>query len=118
MIGVDTVSIARIKKAVQSDAFRNGVYTREEQEYCDAKPRPYESYAGLFCAKEAAVKAAKCAFGNGVMPKNIEVKHDEYGAPELYFHGAACNVFDKYTADVSISHDGDTAVAVVELTVK
>lgn len=118
MIGVDVASVKRIEKAVSAQSFRNRVFTPKEQAYCDGKPRPHESYAGLFCAKEAAVKAVKSGFCKGVMPIDIEVDHDESGAPILVFHGGAVSVFDKYNAEVSISHDCDCAIAVVMLTKK
>lgn len=118
MIGVDVASIKRIEKAVKKQSFLNRVFTAKEQAYCNGKPRPHESYAGLFCAKEAAVKAVKGGFGKGVMPIDIEVDHEDGGAPILIFHGGAISVFSKYDAEVSISHDGDYAVAVVMLTKK
>ncbi|MBD5131544.1 MAG: holo-ACP synthase [Clostridiales bacterium] len=116
MIGIDTTSIQRIKKAIEKKPFRDGVFTESEQKYCDGRPRPEESYAGIFCAKEAAVKAAKCGFGV-VKPIDIEVSHDEHGAPLLSFKSGtkAAEVFGKYDCDLSISHDGDYAVAVVML---
>lgn len=116
MIGTDIVKISRIADAVNSDAFLNRVFTNSEREYCDAKPDRAQSYAGIFCAKEAAVKAVKCGFGGGVMPTDIEIGHDGYGAPTLTARGGAARFFDGRTASVSISHDGDYAVAVVMIT--
>lgn len=113
MIGVDIVSIARIKKAVENKAFRDNVFTESEQKYCDRKPAPEQSYAGLFCAKEAAVKAVKKGFGE-LRPIDIEVVHSALGAPGYVFHGAAQKLFEKYFVDLSVSHDGDNAIAVAE----
>ncbi len=118
MIGTDIIKISRIAEAIESDAFLNRVFTESERAYCDAKPDRAQSYAGIFCAKEAAVKAGKSGFGNGVMPADIEIGHDEYGAPVLAAHGGAQRFFDGHIADVSISHDGDHAVAVVMLTAR
>ena len=118
MIGIDIVYIPRIAKAIKNDAFRNKVFTPREQEYCEGKPRPQDSYAGLFAAKEAAAKAVKRGFGNGFLPINIEITHEECGAPVLTACGGAAIAFQDYNADVSISHDGDYAVATVMLTEK
>lgn len=115
MIGIDIADVRRIRKAIESKSFRDRVFTAAEQRYCDGKPVPHVSYAGLFCAKEAAVKAIKRGFGKGIMPTDIEIEHDENGAPVLNARGNATSVFATYNADVSISHDGDYAVAVVML---
>ncbi|MDE6293826.1 MAG: holo-ACP synthase [Clostridiales bacterium] len=115
MIGIDTVRISRIKSAIDNSAFVNRVFTAEEQRYCSGKPNSAQSYAGIFCAKEAAAKAIGIGFGNGVCPADIEVVHGDSGAPELKFYGGAAQLFKPYTCSVSISHDGDYAVAAVEL---
>ena len=115
MIGVDLIRISRIKEAIENAAFTNRVYTAAEQSYCNGKANSAQSYAGIFCVKEAAVKALGIGFGNGVMPSDVEVIHSENGAPKLNFYGGAEQKFKPYAASVSISHDGDYAVAVVEL---
>lgn len=118
MIGVDTVHIPRIAKAVESKAFTERVFTEYERSYCEKRAHPAASYAGLFCAKEAAVKALKCGFGGGIMPCDIEIYHDKRGTPSLRACGKAALLFGGYSVDVSISHDGDYAVAAVMLTEK
>lgn len=118
MIGIDIVRISRIQKAIERVAFKDRVFTAVEQSYCNGKANSAQSYAGMFCAKEAAVKALGIGFGGGVMPSDIEVAHSDNGAPMLNFFGAAAEKFKPYTASVSISHDGDYAIAAVELTRK
>ncbi len=113
MIGIDTVRVSRIKSANGSDAFKNRVFTVREQVYCDGAACPEQSYAGMFCAKEAAVKALGCGFGKGVMPSDIEICHNDSGAPTLKLFGLAETLRAERAAHVSISHDGDHAIAVV-----
>ncbi len=115
MIGIDTVFIPRIEKAVKSDAFRERVFTETERKYCEGRSHPAASYAGIFCAKEAAVKALKRGFGGGIMPSDIEIDHDRRGTPIFKACGKAAILLSDYAVDVSISHDGDYAVAVVML---
>lgn len=115
MIGIDTVKISRMRELINNRAFIERVFTVGEREYCDGKPHPAQSYAGIFCVKEAAVKAVGCGFGNGIMPCDVEVAHTQSGAPTLVFHNAAAEIFAGFTASASISHDGDYAVAAVEL---
>ena len=115
MIGIDTVSIARIAAAIANEAFLTRVFTERERNYCDRKSHVAQSYAGIFSAKEAAVKAIESGFGRGIMPCDIEIDHKANGAPFLRAFGKAQEIFGKYKSYVSISHDGDNAVAVVEL---
>lgn len=115
MIGIDTVRISRIEKAIKNAAFTDRVFTAAEKKYCDSKPNGAQSYAGIFCAKEAAVKALGTGFKHSIVPSDIEVGHTSDGAPTLDFYGIAAEKFRPYRAALSISHDGDNAVAVVLL---
>ena len=116
MIGIDTVHIPRIEKAIKSAAFRERVFTEVERAYCDGRSHPSASYAGIFCAKEAAVKALKRGFGGGIMPSDIEIDHDNRGTPIFKACGKVAILLSGFNVDVSISHDGDYAVAAVMLT--
>ncbi len=115
MIGVDIVHIPRIEKAVRGESFKSHVYTASECAYCDGQAKPHIHYAGMFAAKEAAVKALKCGFLHGVEPKDIEIAHETDGSPKIIFHGRADVLLNNRKSDVSISHDGEYAVAVVEI---
>lgn len=99
-IGTDIVKIDRIERSIQSESFLNKVFTLKEREHC----KNAESFAGIFAAKEAYFKA----LGTGIqMPMcKVEILYNEKGKP--YFKGIE-------NSDVSISHDGDYAVASVIL---
>ena len=118
MIGVDIVSIPRIRKAVEGKTFLERVFTESERRYCNGRSDPAASYAGIFAAKEAAVKALKRGFGGGIMPSDVEIGHDAGGSPILRSCGKLAIMLCDYDVDVSISHDGDYAVAAVMLTAK
>lgn len=99
-IGTDIVLVSRIEKSIKSERFLRSVYTEREIEHCKSS----ESFAGIFAAKEALLKAK----GSGIKSRlcEYEVLHDELGKP--YFNGVE-------NCDVSVSHDGDYAIASVIL---
>ena len=66
-----------------------------------------ETLAGLFAAKEAAVKALGWPAGSWLQ---LYIDHDPAGAPLLRLLDAEQQFKD---TSVSISHNGDTAIAVV-----
>ena len=99
-IGTDLVLVSRMEKSLQIPGFAERVFSQPERAYC----KTTESFAGIFAAKEAYYKA----LGTGLqLPLNaLTVLHDYRGKP--YFDG-------KRSAKLSISHDGDYAVATVLL---
>ena len=85
---------------------------------------------GLWAAKEAFIKAWSCAIFGSPPPigadnvdwHEIEVIHDEWNRPTLALHGdvaAACDeslgVPSTWRVLVSISHDGECAIAQVAI---
>ncbi len=99
-IGTDIVKISRIEKSIKSPSFLNKIYSEKEREYC----KTAQNYAGIFAGKEAYFKA----LGTGIkMPmSDVEILHNENGKPYLA---------DIENSDLSISHDGDYAIATVIL---
>ena len=96
-VGTDIIQISRIAKSIESRHFVESVFTENEQAYC----KTAQSYAGLFAAKEAYLKALETGINRRL--NTIEILHTYKGKP--YIDGA-----DK--CDISISHDGDYAIAV------
>lgn len=117
--GVDIIRISRIRDVFnrKGDLFLNRVYTRSEAIAC-ANSRgelSMESLAARFSAKEAVSKALGTGiWRQGIGFTDIEISVDTSGKPTLLLHGAALCAFERLggkSSSVSISHDGDLAVA-------
>ncbi len=113
-IGIDIVEIERIKKAVGRERFKNKVYTKIEQNYCESRgSQSAASYAARFAAKEAFFKA----MGTGITTAltDVEVVNNELGQPEIFLHGKTKDLFSgKIFLSLSHSREYATAVAVIE----
>ena len=113
MIGVDIVEISRVQK-LDTVSFANKILCQSEREYLEKKLNKAETLSGFFAAKEAVSKALGCGFTKDVTYKDIEVLHDEKGAPICNLHGKAKEILQNKGKEIylSISHDGGYAVAV------
>jgi len=118
-IGVDIIKIARFES--MTPRFMTRVFTSRERAYLLNKN--HASAAGLFAAKEAAVKALGTGF-RGFWPNEIEVVHNKYGKPQVVLHKEAARIakmlakgksrFGRgYTINLSISHTDTDAIAFV-----
>jgi holo-[acyl-carrier protein] synthase len=119
-IGIDIVEVGRVRDAVaRTPRFAARVFTERERDYCAARgAASAEHYAARFAAKEAALKALGTGWRGGVGWQDIEVAHDESGAPVLRFHRTALELFRRRgatRAHLSISHTSAHAVAQVIL---
>ena len=70
-IGTDLIEIERVVRALERPGFRDRCFTKAEQEYCETRRNPAESYAARFCGKEAVGKALGC--GVRFTWKDIEI---------------------------------------------
>lgn len=119
-LGVDLVHLPRVAQAL--DAFGERFVQRlfTAQEALDAGAQPVvrvERLAARFAAKEAAIKAFGLA-EVGVNWRDLEVARLPDGAPVLRVHGRAAAVLQSRGVAhwaLSLSHDGDHAVAVVAI---
>jgi holo-[acyl-carrier protein] synthase len=59
-VGTDVIEIERIRRALERPGFRDRCFTPAEQDYCESRRNPAESYAARFCGKEAVGKALGC----------------------------------------------------------
>ena len=116
-IGIDMATVSRIEKSCQKESFRNHVFTQTELDLFFNREKPkYSSLAANFAAKEAFSKA----LGTGIRDFNIneiEILRDKLGAPYFNFYGKVAEIVSAngYKAKVSLSHEGDTAIAMVLL---
>ncbi len=99
-VGIDIVDISEMPEALdfRTNEFYTDNFTAIEISYCILQYNPYASFAGLFAAKEAIVKANSNFLS---LPfTNIFIDHNDNGKP----------VFGNF--DLSISHTEKTVVAV------
>lgn len=120
-VGVDLVEIARVRRALEDAKigrrFRDRVYTEKEIDYCEGRGRrKYESYAGRFAAKEAAMKSLGSGWGSRVSWLDIEVLPTVGGKPEMHLRNKASAFARKQgikNFSVSITHTKQLALAYV-----
>ncbi len=120
-LGTDVVEIGRVEDLFlrHRDRFLARVFTPSEQAECLARPRPVVHLAGRVAAKEAAMKALGTGWGSGVHWTDLEVHSTGGTVPSLSFGGGARRYAESRgirQSWVSLSHDGEYAVAVVVVT--
>ncbi len=83
--GVDIIEVERIAGSIERNArFKDHVFLKSEQEYCDGKAVPEIHYAGRFAVKEAVAKALRTGIVAQIGWRDIEVIRDpESGAPDV-----------------------------------
>jgi holo-[acyl-carrier protein] synthase len=120
-LGTDLVAIPRVEAVLSRhrDRFLDRVFTPAEQADCLARARPATHLAARLAAKEAAMKALGTGWGLGVRWLDVEVQSGFATAPTLRLAGEAkarAEVRGIRRALVSLSHEGDYAMAVVVAT--
>lgn len=116
-IGTDIIDVARVAK--KSNAVIKRVLNDEERDYCLNSGDISQSLAGHFAAKEAVYKALHINTDNGISWKDIEITHQNAGAPNVILHNKAkehAELNRIINIQISISHVKDfaTATAVCE----
>ena len=119
-IGTDIVAIKRFQRFVDENnaAILHRLFTKHELEYCRPKKGSAASYAARFAAKEAFMKALGTGLRDGLSWQDMEIVNDHNGKPELRLSGRAEQLFKERgssTAFLSLTHDGDYAVAMIVL---
>ena len=117
-IGADIAVVSRFEKWVQNEALINRFFHPDEIG-CLARSLKIaaRSLGARFAAKEAFGKALGTGLC-GLELKDICVVQDEGGRPSLAVYGSALGLLKKNGADtihVSLSHDGEYALAFVVL---
>ncbi len=119
-IGTDITVISRIHSVFNDagDVFLNRLLTDAEKAIFMEKKDGIKFLAGRWAAKEAFAKALGTGIGSVVGHRDVEVLNNDLGAPYLNYSGKLKNTLEQRgikNALISISHDGDYAVATVVL---
>ena len=112
-LGIDIIKVERIAAALRKfgDRFPKRVLTESEQRYVRNRP---ENFAGRWAAKEAVSKVLGLGV-RGVGWTEIEIVRLPTGAPTVRLHRRAKRRAEQLGMGriaVSISHEGDYAVAI------
>ena len=119
-IGTDLVVVSRIERLYElhGDRFLLRIFTERERAECLRRKRAGEALALRWAAKEAVMKALGTGYRKGVVFHDIEVFHHPTGRPDLRFSGPTAErarAMGVTSAFVTLTHDGDMALAVVVL---
>ncbi len=121
-IGTDLCEVPRIAEALKrhGDRFLARLFLDGEIRRPRSSPAFAEHVAGLFSAKEAAMKALGTGM-HGVSFREIAIVRERRGPPRLTFHGRAARRAEALgvkAAHVTITHTRTLASAVVLLLAK
>ena len=107
-IGVDITGIARVQRMLERwPRFAPRCFTARERAYCESHRHAGAHYAVRFAAKEATAKALGGRFGW----QEVEVVTGD-PRPTLTLQGRAKVALGRRCVHLSLSHDGDHAVAI------
>ncbi len=115
-LGIDLVLIHRIERLIQrfGDRFTERIFSPRERAHCARYGKPAQHYAARFAAKEAILKAL--GVPRGLRWHELEVLNDSSGAPKIQLGGGAARAATALgitSLYLSLTHEGDTAAAVV-----
>ena len=117
-LGIDLCEIRRMEDAIAHPRFLERFFSDEERAYIRSRGRiAGQTAAGLYAAKEAFLKAAGTGI-TGLDLNEIQVTHDEKGAPRYLLGEKQRELISSRGADsafLSITHDGGMAAAVCVL---
>ena len=117
--GVDIVDNLRIKKSIKNNNFIKRIYSKDEIKESKNVKNKINFFAKRFAAKEAFVKSLGTGFRNGINFKDISVKNNNLGKPELYLNKKIKSFlsqklkYKKYKIHLSLSDENSHSIAFV-----
>ena len=122
-VGVDLVHVPSFEEQLDQPGtrFAEAFSPGERSDARSGPSNPARHFAARWAAKEAVIKAWSASmYGEApVMDENIhhliEVVTDAWGRPRIRLHGEVAKRLAGRTLEVSLSHDGDYAIAYVVL---
>ena len=118
LVGIDIMDVVRMEKMALTPIHMKKIFTKYELDYIAKTNKRTQRMAGLFCAKEAFLKAMGIGVRNGIDFLEIEVQHEKSGKPYLKLSDkvrimlATKNIKD---VAISISHTDGLSTAICVL---
>ena len=112
-VGIDILEVERINKIKASHLSQ--IFTENEINYANLTSSKEQRLAGIFCAKEAFLKALGIGVRNGIDLTEIEICHNDNGSP---IYKVSLKVEDVLKSlnivefELSISHTDNLATAI------
>jgi holo-[acyl-carrier protein] synthase len=115
-IGTDITECLRIARMIErhGELFIDRVYTPAEIKYCQSRKQATQHYTGRWAAKEAILKALGTGWRKGISWRDIEIRNEPGGKPQVGVRGGAKDVVEQLgitEIQVSISHCRSHATA-------
>ena len=113
MIGIDLIKLDRMKHSIErfGDKFLQRFLSQNEIDLV----RNHKSAAGYWAAKEACSKALGTGIGKECSFHDITLSKTPKGAPQIKLSDNIIQEYKITDISLSITHDGDYAVAVVAI---
>ena len=113
MIGIDLIKTSRMDRLIER--FGKKALQRFLCENEIALVKNNKTAAGFWAVKEACSKALGVGIGSQCSFHDIEVSKTSKGAPEIHLSKKILTAFNIKDTSVSITHDGEYAIAVVAI---
>ena len=115
-VGTDILKIDRIEAVVErlGNKFVHRILTEAERLEYTSSSQPVRLLAKRFAAKEAVAKALGTGIGRGVSWQDIQLVHNENGAPQIELSGGARRVAGERGGsriEISLADEVDYVVA-------
>ncbi len=113
MIGIDLIKTSRMKKLMERFEQKALKKFLSDDEILLVKS--YKTAAGFWAVKEATSKALGVGIGGECSFFDISITKTQKGAPKIELSDKVTKNFNITDTSVSITHDGEYAIAVVAL---
>jgi len=111
MIGIDLIKTSRMNRLIER--FKEKALYRFLSKDEAALVKNYKTASGFWAAKEACSKALGVGIGSECSFHDIVIYKTKNGTPKLKFSNKLLKNFNILDSSLSITHDGEYAIAVV-----
>lgn len=96
-IGTDLTECLRMAQMIErhGEVFLTRVFTAQEIRYCQRRKQSTQHFAARWAAKEAVLKALGTGWSDGIQWRDIEIRNQRGGKPDVVLHGAIRTLADR-----------------------
>ncbi len=113
MIGIDLIKVSRMNRLIERFGEKALLRFLSSEEITLVKN--HKTASGFWASKEATAKALGVGIGKDCLFHDIRIYKTDKGAPKLELSERINKKFNIKSTSLSITHDGDYAIAVVAI---